>query len=174
MGGSKLGLDAQYSRAKTIAFEFPDVFEDKVEVAQMDQYLGDADVNPFSRYVADLLEAGELYVTTATIKTRKLTVEAKASSSQSLALNVPDIQGIVGGNVKVSQQAGAGTKLTYEGSLPLVFGFQAVQLYYEDGHYTAFEPVAPGVGMKALDKAPQDKATRLVPAGAFVRFRDDG
>src|SRR5262249_52769234 len=64
MGGSKLRLDVEYKQARTVAFEFPDVLEDKVEVAKLDQYLADADVDPFSRYVAELLEASELYVTT--------------------------------------------------------------------------------------------------------------
>lgn len=105
MGGSKLGLDVKYQQAKTAAFEFYDVLEDKVEVAKLDQYLADADVNPFSRYVAELLEADELYVTTTTIKSKKFTVEAKKSDGTILDLSVPEIQGIVGGNLKVSGQA---------------------------------------------------------------------
>ena len=40
MGGTTLGLDAKYQQVERIAFEFHDVFEDRVEIAQLDQYLG--------------------------------------------------------------------------------------------------------------------------------------
>src|SRR4051812_16465612 len=38
MGGSKLGLDVKYQQAKSAAFEFHEVLEDRVEVAKLDQY----------------------------------------------------------------------------------------------------------------------------------------
>lgn len=173
MGGSKLGLDTKYQQAKTIAFEFNEVLEDKIDVAVLDQYLADADVNPFSRYVSEMLEADELYVTTAMIKSKKFTVEAKTSNGTSLQLNLPDIQGIVGGNVKVAGQSQVASKITYEGNVPLVFGFQAVRLFYEKSRYTAFEPLNPGVAMKALSRASSDGTSRLMPEGPFVRLIGD-
>ena len=48
MGGSKLGLDVTYKNAKTAAFEFADVLEDRVDLADVDQYLTDADISAFS------------------------------------------------------------------------------------------------------------------------------
>lgn len=171
MGGSKLGLDTKYQQAKTAAFEFQDVYEDKIEIVRLDQYLADADVSPFSRYVVELLEADELFVTTATIKSTKFTVEAKQSNGAALDVSVPEIQNIVGGNVKVSGAATVTSKVTYESSVPLVFGFQAVRLFYDQGRYTAFEPLAAGaVGMKALSQVPSDGAQRLVTDSAFVRL----
>jgi hypothetical protein len=171
MGGSKLGLDTKYQQAKTAAFEFQDVYEDKIDVIMLDQYLADADVNPFSRYVAELLEADELFVTTATIKSTKFTVEAKKSDSATLDLSIPEIQGIVGGNVKVSASAAVTSKVTYECPVPLVFGFQGVRLFYDQGRYTAFEPLAAGeVGMKALSKVPPDGTRRLMTDTTFARL----
>jgi hypothetical protein len=140
MGGSGLNLDVHYKQAKSVIFEFSHVLEDKVELVRLDQYLADADVNPFSHYIRTLLEADTLYVTTATIKTHRFTVEAKKSDGTALSLPIPEIQSIVGGNVKVSSQVGVSSKVTFEGSLSLVFGFQAVQLFYDQGRYTAFEP----------------------------------
>jgi hypothetical protein len=168
MGGSTLGLDAHYQQARSITFEFHDVLEDRVEVARLDQYLAAADVNPASRYVGELLEADDLYVTTATIKSKKLTAEAKTSSGADLSLSVPAIQGLVGGNVAVSQHGEATNRLTYEGPVPLVFGFKAIRLFYEQGRYRAFKPVAPSVGMKAPPPAEVDP---LQSSGPFVRLR---
>src|ERR1051325_3014289 len=55
MGGN-LGVEAQYQQAKSAVFEFQSVFEDKIDVIELDQYLGDADINPNSVFVRQLLE----------------------------------------------------------------------------------------------------------------------
>lgn len=173
MGGSKLGLDAQYKGAKSVVFEFSDVLEDSIEVLKLDQYLAGADVNPLSRHAAELLESDELYATTATIKSRKFAVEAKQSKETTLKLDVPVIQEVVGGNVKVSASGVASSKITYEGSVPLVFGFQAVRLFYDRGRYTAFAPLEPGAGLRALERSPADGATRLMVESPLVRLHSD-
>lgn len=171
MGGSKLGLESKYEQAKSVAFEFQDVFEDKIDVIKLDQYLADADVSPFSRYVSELLEADELFVTTAVIKGTELTVEAKESNGATIDMNIPEIQEIVGGDVQVSGSGAVTTKVTYGSSIPLVFGFQAVQLFYDNGRYTAFEPLEAGaVGMKGKTKESSELTKSLVTDSAFVRI----
>jgi hypothetical protein len=173
MGGSTLGLDAEYRQAKTAAFEFGGVTEDTIEIAKLDQYLAAAEISPFSRHVSTLLEADELYVTSATIKSKKFSVETKNSRGQSVAVSIPEIQGVVGAEVSVSGQSETTSKVTYEGNVPLVFGFQAIRLFYEEGRYTAFEPLAPAkTALRALEKAPDDGATRFVADGPFARLRD--
>jgi hypothetical protein len=42
---------------------------------------------------------------------------------------IPQIQGIVGSNIKVSNQSHDSLAITFEGKNLLVFGFQAVQLF---------------------------------------------
>ncbi len=171
MGGSKMGLDVQYKNAKTVTFEFNDVFEDRIEVLKLDQFLATADVNSLSRYAAELMEADELYVTTATLKTRKISVEAKQSNQVPVQVDVPVVQQVVGANVKVSVEADASAKVTYEGNVPLVFGFQAVQLFYEQGKYTAFRPLESGQGaMRGLEPPKDDGATRYTGVSPFVRL----
>jgi hypothetical protein len=171
MGGSTLGLDAQYSLARSIMFEFHDVLEDRVEVAKLDQYLADADISPFSRYVADMLESDAIYVTTATIKSKKFGVEAKTSSGDSVAVSLPQIQGVVGGHVSVSQQGEGTNQLTYEGVTPLVFGFKAIRIFYDEGRYSSFIPAAPSVGMKDIEMERIGDVEYLKSDGPFLRLR---
>jgi hypothetical protein len=148
MGGLSFDLHTKYESAASVTFGFHDVLEDKIELVELDQYLVDADVNPFSRYVAELLDADNVYVTTSTIKSKKITVEAKKSNGAALDLSIPVIQHIVGGNVKVSGQVEVTSKLTYEGNIPLVFGFKAVQLFYDQGEYTTLDLVESGTSMR--------------------------
>jgi hypothetical protein len=169
MGGSKLGLDVAYKQARSVAFEFQDVLEDRIEVAKLDQFLADADVNPFSRHVAQLLEADDLYVTTAAIKSTKFTVAAKQSNGAALEVSVPVIQEIVGGNVKVSGQSEVTSQITYEGAIPLVFGFQAVQLFYDQGQYSRFKPLPTGgIAARDLAQVPNDGSQYLATEATFV------
>lgn len=173
MGGSTLGLENEYKNAKTASFEFNDVLEDRIEVVDLDQYLGDADINPASVYVGKLLEADKLFITTAVIKSTKFIFEAKDSSGNSIGVNVPAIQGIVSGNVKVGTESTATTKLNYEGKMPLIFGFQAVQIFYENGAYTSIKP-ASDVTHKSLDDllAVDNGSERFISEDTFVRLND--
>ena len=166
MGGSKLGLDLTYKNAKSVTFEFQDVLEDRIEIAALDQYLAVADVSPFSSYVTKLLEADQLYVTTATVKSNKIAVEAKGSGNTGVDVSVPEIKGVVGGNVKVGSSSERSSKVTFEGSVPLVFGFQAVRLFYEKGRYQRFEVLGGGA---ALEKVAEPE---LLGEGPFVRMLD--
>ena len=113
MGGSKIGLDTTYKQAKSIAFELQDVLEDKV-CSPSSTGTSARPTSTRTRYVAELLESDEVYVTMATIKSKKFVVEAKDSATSSLAVQVPVIQQVVGGNVQVSLQSGSTSKVVYE------------------------------------------------------------
>jgi len=166
MGGSKLGLDLQYKSARSVTFEFLDVLEDRIEVAALDQYLSVADVSPFSAHVARLLEADQLYVTTATIKSNRIAVESRGSGGTAVDVSVPGIKGVVGGNVNVSAGSDRAARVVFEGALALVFGFQAVRLFYEDGRYQRFEVLRDGAGLESA------AAPELIGEGPFVRMLD--
>jgi len=171
MGGSKLGLDAVYRDAESVTFEFPDVLEDRVEIARLDQYLADADVSPFAAHVAKLLDADQLFVTTAVLKATKITVEARRSKNARLDVSVPEIQKAVGGNVRVGVKGDVASKVTYEGKTPLAFAFQAVRLFYEDGHYQRFELLIDSTTM--VRGLPGRSPAALLGEGAFVRLREN-
>lgn len=173
MGGN-LGVEAQYQQAKSAVFEFQSVFEDRVDVVDLDQYLGDADINPASVFVRQLLDADKLYVVTSTLKSTKFTFEAKKSDGTDVTVGVPVIQQIVGANVSVGVSSGANSKLTYEGKIPLIFAFQAVQLFFDNGRYTALKPAQGAMRAAAKFNLTEagDEFTLLESESAFVRVRD--
>lgn len=170
MGGSRLGLDLGYKNAKTATFEFADVLEDRVDLAAIDQYLTNADISAFSSHAARLLEADSIYVTVSTIKSRKFIVQAKESSGAPVELKLPEIQKVVGATVKVSAARTAESGIAYEGAEPLVFGFQAARLFYENGRYTSFAPMRPGDGALESLGSGDGRADFLVTESPFVRL----
>lgn len=173
MGGSTLGLETAYSAARSATFEFSDVTEDRCNVIDLDKYLGAADINPASVFVSKLLEADKVYVLTSVIKSTKFTFDAKGESGVSLDLKVPVIQGAVGGNVSVSTSSGSTAKIVYEGKIPLAFGFQAIQLFFENGRYTAFKPAVGVAAAVAASAAVIDPRVDLLRSDVgLMRLRD--
>jgi hypothetical protein len=86
-------------------------------------------------------------------------------------VQVPEIQGIVGGSVKVSAAGSSASKVVYEGQVPLVFGFQAARLYYEQGRYTAFKPLQSGeTAFESTTKGGDPRGDYLVSDSPFVRL----
>lgn len=118
-------------------------------------------------HVGKLLDADDIYVISATIKSSKITVDAQGKGGTSVEVQIPEIQQVVGGNIKLESSGQATSKLTYAGAVPLVFGFQAVRLFYDQGRYTAFEPLPSGVG------AGRDISAAPLPAGVQP-FTTDG
>lgn len=174
MGGGTIGLDAQYQKAKSVSFQFTDVFTDSIEIAELDQFLGGSDVNPASKHVASLLDADDVYVMTATLKSSKLTVDAKGAAGGSVGLSVPAIKEVVGGNLTVSGADATSNTVTFEGRDRLVFGFQAVRLFYDDGRYTAFEPLQPGTtAARGIAAKPLPPGVKPLPPGrSFAQISD--
>jgi hypothetical protein len=162
MGGSTVGLDSKYQQAKAVSFQYQDVLQDVVEPAALDQFLGHADINPSSNTVTNLLEADEVFITTSTIKSKKFTIYPKSSRSADTQVNISEIQGMVGANVKVTSQSHDSSAITFEGPTPLVFGFQAVQLFYDRGQYFRLKEVK-------TDKAMRGRKSLLTEA-PFVRL----
>lgn len=172
IGGTSLGLDLAYKGGRTVQFEFQDVYEDSIKVTLLDKFLADADIDPHSRHVASLLEADALYIINSCIKSTRFTVEAYKKDGAGLELKIPVIQEIVGGEVNVSGEAETTSRVTYESPVPLVFGFQAVQLFYDQGIYTAYKPLTSGTGLRALENLEDDGTQHMVEEGAFVQLTD--
>jgi len=144
LGGSTLGMDAAFARAATVQFEFSSTLENNSELALIDRFLAASQVNPHARAVAEMLEQDQVYVVTSTLKAQRINVAAKDSNKQSLGLNLPAIQDAIGANVKIAAAVASGSTVSFEGAVPLVFGFQAVRLIFEQGRYRTMRLVDAG------------------------------
>jgi hypothetical protein len=169
LGGSASGLESKFSKADSIAFQYEGVLEDSVEVAELDQFLSDADISPFSRFVGQLLDSDQVYVVTATIKSKKFTIFPHASKNTDLDIQVPAIQSVVTPVVKVTSQGDNSSAITFEGTTPLIFGFQAVQLFYDRGRYTRIEPAKQDMPMRGSSNV---RNSKLIASGPFVAMRE--
>ena len=155
MGGSRAGLEDTYRSARTITFEFTDVTEDSVELAALDQCLSGARLNPRSAHLGALFDAGEVHVTTAVIRSRALTVDARDEQGAAVSVELPALAHVSGGRLTVSHSSDDSAAIVYTGRESLAFGFRAIRLFYEDGRYAGFEPLTPGkAGLRDIRPRP--------------------
>ena len=144
LGGSKLGLDAAFNRARTVTFQYTGVMEDAVDVLALEKFIKTGRVSPQipSGTLEKLLD-DEVYVVTSVLKTRKVVVAA---------------QGETGATVKVD--------------VPVAFAFQAVQLVFDDsGEFLTTQQFPAGDAVaRALPVSPR-AAGRSTPGPVFLETR---
>jgi len=151
LGGGTLGLNVGYKKASALSFEFDDVKVNQIDRLDLSRFLTNATIDQAVGPPAKLVEADKVYVVTSTIKSKKFTTEAKSSSGVSVGVDVPVIQNAMSGSVSVKSEGSNQSKVTYEGNVPLVFGFQAIRLIFEAGRFVEAKPVgATETGMKAV------------------------
>jgi hypothetical protein len=153
LGGGTLGLSVGYNKASTLSFVFDDVKVNQIDRLDLSRYLTAATIDAAVGPPAKLVEADKLYVITSTIKSKKFTTEAKKSDGTSVGVDVPVISNAMSGKVEVKTEGSSQSKVTYEGATPLVFGFQAIRLVYENGRFVQAVPIGPAeVGARAIEE----------------------
>lgn len=130
-GASKLGAGLEARNAKTLAVTYEDVTQDSLAVLELQSWLERAQIST-SRQATDWLNAEKLATITAVLRTATLSIVAERESGVAVQLDIPEIQGIVGGDAKVSAGSGDSSKVTFTGNEPIAFGFQAFVMLFDE------------------------------------------
>ena len=127
--GSKLGAHLEGRHATRLAVRYEDVEQDSLPVLALDAWIQQAKVK-LSGQGAIWLNNNKLAAITAVLRTAKLSVTAQRDDGASVELDLPEIQGLVGGEGKVSAESGSASKVTFLGNEPIAFGWQAFVLRF--------------------------------------------
>ena len=169
MGASSADLRTAYRDARTMTLRFDEVLEDSIDLVALDRYLADADLDPAAVHTGRLLEADELFVTTAVLKSRSIAVTVGGAGGGEVSIRASAVQPLIGARVSVAGDSASRTGLVYGGEVPLVFGFKAVRIRYEDGRYAALSPVRPGAVLRGGTR-PDGGVESLRVDSPFVRL----
>jgi hypothetical protein len=141
-GSSTAGLDSQYQNVTSFAFQYEDVLQDNVSSLNVDKFIARAkDHICCSSHIQELVNQRKIYITTAMIKSRKFTIIPKASKGYNINASLPSIQKIVGASVTVKKKSEDTSDVTFEGRIPLVFGFKATNLSFEGTYNSHHGPI---------------------------------
>jgi hypothetical protein len=145
LAGSTLGLKLAYKKASAVEFEFGDVFESSVDPNEVDKYLANTQIDSLAGPgLRDLLDDDEVYVMTGVLDANQISVKATASTGADLGLEVPVVQQLVGGSIKVSGTGQTSSLLTYSSAdTPLAIGGKVLRILFNGSVYKTFELVKP-------------------------------
>jgi len=173
--GTKIDVSAGFQNAATLTFEFADVTVSTVSVILLDKYLNVATIDDTAKQIKQMMQSGQVAVTTAVARSKKYMVSAQNDKGVDIKADVPVIKEIASGNLTVSAASSKQTKICFEGPDAVTFGVQAAQLMYDaEGKISALNQIASGSGMLGMAgkaKAPGKAAPRLVKTTAqFVEI----
>ena len=171
MGGN-LGATVNFTKAKRMEFSYRDVLNDSVLPLNVGNYLKNAEVDAANLVLREyVLGNGELFLITKTAKSNVFTVKFESSSGTAVGVDVPVIQQLVGGNVKVEASGENNSVVSFEGKTRLAFAFQCFQLGVLDG-VLALTSVQAGAVTAAAGAAGESKPEALAAASLLdVRRR---
>jgi len=178
LGGGKLGLDAAFSQARTVTFQYAGVMEDAVDVLALEKFIKAGRISPhIPAGTLEKLLDDEVYVITSVLKTKKILVSAQGERGSDVKVDVPIIQQAIGGNLKVDASGAQESRVAFEGAVPVAFGFQAVQLVFDDsGEFLTTQQLPAGegaartlAGSRAVPAPGPRHPVFLETRGAFVR-----
>jgi hypothetical protein len=134
-GMSAPSLDLSHTGATGLQFSYADVSLVSVNLGVIGDYLAkgrfqNPDSPTVKNYFADL--NASVYLITQVLRSTSITVTALDSHSNAVALNLPEIQGVVGAKVAVKPSNESTATLTFSSSgdkpIAVNFGFQAIRL----------------------------------------------
>lgn len=127
---SKLGAGLEAKHARSLSVTYEDVTQDSLAVLELQSWLEQAQIRT-SRQATDWLNHEKLATVTAVLRTAKLSIVAEGENGVAIDLSVPEIQGLVAGEAKVSAQSSDSSKITFTGKEPIAFGFQAYVMIFD-------------------------------------------
>jgi len=149
-GASSPSIDLSHTSAQAIQFSYSGVTSTCVDLGVLGGYL------PKGKLDADNLAVQQYFVNPdasafliyEVLRSSSITITAKDASSNAVALNVPEIQGLVGAKVSVKPSNASNTAITFASTdgTAVTFGFKAVRLLLSGDLATGkltFEDVAP-------------------------------
>jgi len=175
LGGGKLGLDVAFNSARTVTFQYTGVMEDVVDVLSLEKFVKAGKISPhIPSGTLDKLLDDEVYVVTSVLKTKKIVVAAQGERGVNVNVDVPVIQQVVGGTLKVGTEGTSASSVGFEGAVPVAFAFQAVQLVFDDsGEFLTTQQLPAGdAAARAFPSGPHQGTRRpvfLETRGAFAR-----
>ena len=165
-GASVPSLNFAFTKARKIQFTFGSVTSTVVEPLEAGNYLASGDLNTqnpvVSRYFLE--DDAEAFLIFDVLKTSSMDVTATDDRGVEVAVDVPQIQSVVGANVGVKKSGSSQSTLTFSGQTPVSFGFKAFHINFVNGKWAlegaeadaglAFHAVAGGAPAAAIDTEP--------------------
>jgi hypothetical protein len=168
--GGNLGAAVNFTNARKIQFVFENVRSDFVVPLEVGNYLRDGSVDGGNLILKQyVMGNGSLFLITRVVKSRRFTVVFERSDNVGASVNVPVIQQVAGGSVKVEVDVQKAHVLSFEGDRDLVFGFRCFEVGVRNGDLTLIAGKEGAIAL-AAEAAPDAVPPALLREDALVDF----
>lgn len=139
-GATAPGVDVAYRNARSVQFVFRDVRARRVDPFVIGNYLARGDLlpNPFVKRFFTGQKNIEALVVSEVLEARSIGVAAKKDTTTEVAVDVPQLQALLGAKVSVSPSIGSTSEVTFEGPEYLVFGYKAFGIAMINGEWQIY------------------------------------
>lgn len=138
LGAAVPSVDLAFRHASKVQFTYTNVTSVSVAPLDAGNYLASGDLdtrNPLvSEYFLD--DEAHAFLIVDVLQSDRISVTARSENGVETTLDVPAIQGLVGGNVGVKYAGANSATITFQGLEPITFGFKAFAIAYLDGRWT--------------------------------------
>jgi hypothetical protein len=131
IGGKSAGIEAVFGKASKIEFEYENVQYDTVMPASVTKFLRGAKPSIDEDFVAQFNEQGEAYIIIDVLKSNSFGIRVYQDSNQGIDINIDALKNVVGLSSKISIEKKVDTKISFNGSQALGFGFKACPIWME-------------------------------------------
>jgi hypothetical protein len=142
--GGKAGLNLSDTGAASVEYTYSDVHADTVDLVKLDTWLAEADLAHTAPRVSDLVVAEKIYVVVGALKASGISVSLLDNSSQSVDVDVPTIQNLVGGSIKIDTASGRSNTITFHGTQSLTVAAKVAQLKVDERGFWVSERLVRG------------------------------
>ncbi|WP_414573503.1 hypothetical protein [Nostoc sp. CCY 9925] len=131
LGGKSAGIESVFRKASTIEFEYENVQYDTVMPASVTKFLRGSKPSIDDDFVAQFNEQGEAYIIIDVLKSNSFGIRVYQDSDRGIDINIDAIKNVIGLNSKISVEKKVDTKISFNGSQALGFGFKACPIWVE-------------------------------------------
>ena len=143
-GATVPSLEFAYKRARKVQFSYVNVTSTAVAPLEAGNFLAEGKLNTQNPVVAHYMTGmeAEAFLIMDVLKSDAITVIAVDDNGQTIGVDIPAIQSMVGATVNVSSGNSANSTITYTGTAPVTFGFIVDAIQF-DGTRWSLEGAAP-------------------------------
>jgi hypothetical protein len=128
--GAKLGANAELAKASQMEVTYEDVRLDSVPLLALQAWVEKAQITAPQSALVDLND-DKFAVVTAVLRSSRLSVSASRDGGTGVSAGVPEIAGVVSAEASIDTARTDGSSVTFDGTDPIAFGFQAYVLLFE-------------------------------------------
>ncbi|MBD2358340.1 hypothetical protein H6G41_27645 [Tolypothrix sp. FACHB-123] len=131
LGGKSAGIKSVFGKASAIEFEYENVLYDTVMPAAVSKFLRQSQPLIDEDFIAQFNEEGEAYIIIDVLKSNSFGIRLYQDNVQGIDINIDAVKNVIGLDSKISVEKKGDTKISFNGSQSLGFGFKACPIWIE-------------------------------------------